>query len=157
MGMVGKVVAGMTLRAVSCQSYRSVGRCVMTGCTTVMLLVVGCIDKVGVIDCLGMAATTFCLQRYLGRMVLSCVSRKVARYTAMTLRTVARQSYRGVGCCVMTGGTAVMLEVVARIYKGSIIHRGAVTAYTTRSRRYLGCMILRRMGGEVGSYTTMTL
>ena len=90
----------------------------MTGCTGIMLLNVRSIYKVSVIHRLGMTAATFCLQCYLGRMILRRMRRKVARYAAVTLTTVARQSYRGVRRAVMTGRTAVMNLVVAAARKG---------------------------------------
>ena len=85
MRMAVKIVSCMTLATVARRCYRSIRCRIMTGCTGIMLLGVRSIYKVSVINRLAMAAATFCLQRYLGRMILSCMRRKVARYAAMTL------------------------------------------------------------------------
>lgn len=109
MRMAVKVVSCMTLRTVACRSYRSIRCRVMTGCTGIMLLVVRRINKVSVINRHVVTADTFRLQRYLGCMILRRMSRKVARYAAVTLATVTRRCYRSVRCAVMTGRTVVML------------------------------------------------
>ena len=46
----------------------------------------------------------------------------------MTLAAIASRCDRSIGCCVMTNGTAVMLQVVGRIDKGRVIDRRTVTA-----------------------------
>lgn len=84
-----KVVSGMTLTTVASCCCRGVRRAVMTGSTCIMLLGVRCIYKVNVIYCLGMTCITFRLERYLGRMILGRMSRKVARYSTVTLATIA--------------------------------------------------------------------
>ena len=81
----------------------------MTGDTAVMLLVVRCIYEVSVIHCLSMAVTTFCLQRYLGRMILCCMSCKVTRYTTMAMAAVTGCGYRCIRRTVVTTCTTVML------------------------------------------------
>jgi hypothetical protein len=75
----------MTLRTVACRCCRNVGGRVMAGCTAVVLLVVCCIYKVSVINRLGMTAATFTLQRYLSRMVLRRMRRKVGSHSTVAL------------------------------------------------------------------------
>ena len=72
-------------------------------------------------------------RRYLARMVLRRMRRKVARYTAMALRTITRSSTRQLGRGTMADITVVMLQVIRRIHKAGVINRGTVTAGATRS------------------------
>ena len=157
MNMAGKVVRGMTLAAITSRSCRGVRRAVVTGGTCIMLLIVSRINEVCIIHRLGMTRITLSLQRYLRCVILRRMCCKVAGYTAMTLRTVAGRSCRGVGRGVMTGAARIMLQIISRIYKVCIIHRCTMTAYTTGMTRYLRGMILGCMRCKVTDYTTVTL
>ena len=130
MRMAVEVVRRMTLAAITGRCDRSVACRVMTGSTAVMLLVVRAIDKVGVIDGLGMTAVTFGLQRDQGGVVLGGVGAEVTGDTTVTRATVVdRDADRAIRR--MTGGTGVMLAIVGRINKTGAVGQGRrVTAGT---------------------------
>lgn len=155
MRMAVKVIDRMALRAVARQCGRGVGRRVMTGGATVMLLVVCCICKECVVNRLGMTRSTLGLLRYLAGMVLGRMGCKITRNPRMTLAAITGCRTRQLGTCVMADIAVVMLQVVNRINKGSIINRGIMTARATRMLGYLRRMILG-MRGPVRRYTAVT-
>jgi hypothetical protein len=89
MDVAVKVVRGMTLATITSRSCRCIRGAVVTGGTCIMFLVIGTINEVRIIDCLGMTRITFRLQCYLTRMILRRMCCKVAGYSSVTLRTVA--------------------------------------------------------------------
>ena len=60
----------------------------------------------------------------------------------MTIGAIARCGARQLGRVVMADITVVMLDVVGRVHKVRVIHRGAMTAATCGLLRDQGCMIL---------------
>jgi hypothetical protein len=108
MRMAVKVVSSMTLATIPRCGSRSIRRAVMTGGTVVMFLIVGTINKRSSNSYI-MTTGTFTLQRYLGCMILRRMRRKINRYTAVTLATIACQSLRGIRRTVMTHRTVVVL------------------------------------------------
>ena len=140
MRMAVEVVRRMTLAAIASQGDSRVGGRVMTGAARIMLLDVRRVDEVRVIDGLGMTAVTFGLQRDQGGVVLGGVGAEVTGDTTVTRATVVdRDADRAISG--MTGGTGVMLAVVGRIHKASVIDRCTVTAGTTGGLRDQGRMV----------------
>ena len=74
MDMTVKVVRCMTLATITGRSCRCIRGAVVTGGTGIMLLVIGTINEVRIIDCLGMTRITVRLQRYLRSMILRCMT-----------------------------------------------------------------------------------
>lgn len=105
----------------------------MTAYTTVMLDIVQWINKVHIIYRCGVTAHTTRMARYLARMILRRMGTEVTYHTGMTLVTGAGCGTSKFGPCVMTDITVVMLQVIHRAHKGSIIYSRGVTAYTTGS------------------------
>ena len=122
---------GMTLATITGRGDRSVRCRVVAGGTTVVLDVVGRIDKGRVINRRTVTAATTGRLGHQERMILRCMRRKVACDAAVTLRTVTRCGARQLGRHAMADVTVVMLDGVGRIHKGRVIDRRAMTAGTT--------------------------
>ena len=155
MRMAAKVVSRMTLRTVASRCCWSICCCVMTGCTAVMFLVVRSIDKVRVIDRLGMTAAAFCLLRDLGRMILCHMCAEITGDTAVTLATITSCRSGQLGGVVVTDVAVVMFQVIRQIYKVHVVDGIGVTACTTGGRCDLARMILS-MRAPVTGYPAMT-
>ena len=118
----------------------------MTGCTRIMLQVVGCIGEDRIINRGAMAVLTCGRQRHtVGRIMVNVmgeqVQGRIVVNVAMTLGTIASHPavlQRAVS--VMTDRTGVVLQVIATIYKGLTRgNRGAMASRAVSNERHVTC------------------